>query len=87
MIYDEIPNNENHELHEKDCDVCGMCLKVSSEKSSEHYVFSKIYFNYLFKYSNQVDDEGCRHLSEAFREWKHLISITFNLSWYKINYF
>ncbi len=44
MIYDEIPNNENHELHEKDCDICGMCLKVSIEKASELYVFTKIYF-------------------------------------------
>ncbi len=44
MRFEEIPDNENYELHEKDCDVCGMPLKVSKEKASELYVFTKIYF-------------------------------------------
>ena len=50
-------------------------------------IFSKNSFNFLFNYSNKVGAEGCRHLSEGFKEWKNLTSSNLNLDGYKINYF
>lgn len=44
MRFDEIPNNENHELYEKDCDICGLCLKVSCEKRREGCISKEVYF-------------------------------------------
>ena len=45
-------------------------------------------YNFFKKYSNDIGDVGCEHLSEAFKTWKNLTSSNLDLSWYRflLNY-
>ena len=46
-------------------------------------------FNFFKKYRNNIGDEGCKHLSAAFKTWKNLTSSHLNLERYRLllNYF